>query len=701
VAQADEIVVVVDISRSMVDSDPDQLAVLSTLMLADVLDGTDDALTVVPFDRSMSGPRHRATTAPLRRSDFADTNSFYQELKRQLVYDGDATYFAPPLANGLGAFGKASGRRVLILLTDGASNDSAGDEARFREEILPAAVSAGVQVWMVQLGTEPPDRLPHYFRANRQGGYEHAPTAADLPKVFVDVLGRSTGRRVEALRLRSGQRHTFAGGSSLTRVDIVAFGQGPVGARSLGLARPDRSAWTGAANEDVQGLVQARHPSKPPGTPHGYRRLRLHTPAVGTWTLSAARNLEVLVVTNTRFELELDQHVGRVEVPAGAVACLSGQVLSRANAQARPIPVTDPAMLADLQVRVALEEVSRPGVPWRSKAQMVDDGAAPADANAGDGAFGWCLSPGPSDVGVELLATAELSAFQTLTTRSQPVALRVVEPLRIAATPDPVQFGATGAPLATGQTQCQAFEVAAPASALPEAPTGFTLGLAYDDGGLREAGTPSGGPMRNAGVTLDGVAVNDPTGGLGTPTVSWSRAETQHELCFTPGRRLAGGRGELLVVLLPSDTVYTDYGIEGVISLTADVETPGFLEAYGGLATALLLLLAGGVGYWFVKQPPELPEGLHAATWTGDPDTPDPDFTSIGGGRTGGLEELGLRIRVCRDRGIVVRTESSLVERQQADGTWVAVLDAGAEGPLHAGETYRVGERFVRFRMEP
>ncbi|MBM4368777.1 MAG: hypothetical protein FJ102_21365, partial [Deltaproteobacteria bacterium] len=229
-ARADEFAVVVDTSASMQANDPGQVAILATLLLSDLLVEGEDELWVVPFDRAMSGAGHNGSGPVLRRSDYANNAAFVQALQGALVYDGRSTYFAPPLALALGNMGATGDRRVVLLLTDGGSNDEAGDEARFRDEILPMASKLGAQVWVVTLGQSgaASTKLVRYFRTHRQGDYAHASTAEALPGVFAEVLGRATGRRVETRRLKAGEAYRFDGLAPLARVDVAGIATGAV-----------------------------------------------------------------------------------------------------------------------------------------------------------------------------------------------------------------------------------------------------------------------------------------------------------------------------------------------------------------------------------------------------------------------------------------------------------------------------------------
>ncbi len=101
-ARADHIGVIVDSSRSMVGNDPDQVALLASLMLADLLDHGTDELFVMPFDSAQGNVEHAAAAPVYRRSkhpgDQSGTDAYIAELLAGIVYQDAHTYFAPAIA---------------------------------------------------------------------------------------------------------------------------------------------------------------------------------------------------------------------------------------------------------------------------------------------------------------------------------------------------------------------------------------------------------------------------------------------------------------------------------------------------------------------------------------------------------------------------------------------------------------------------
>ncbi len=695
-ASADEVVVVLDTSGSMDTTDPDRLSILSTLILSDLLRRGEDDLAFIPFDRALGSPSDANGEKPIRWSDSSDTDAFRDRVLSRLDFDG-LTFFSPPLVSALDSLQGRKGRKVIILLTDGNSSSPAEDQARIERDVLPRAREEDVDIWVVGLGPRPSQAaLPRFFQARRQGGFEEAQTAQDLPEVFAQVLAKALGRKVEVQELRGGGKLPFDARPSVAQLDMVAIGSGHIGQQQITLTDPSGTPWAGATGDNMGGSVTATDAQGNPRAAHSYRRIRLASPATGRWTLRSAPPTRLLLVRRFRYEVQLTAAGGHSQVPAGHNICLEAQVLSKAGATSKAAPVTNPVDLVGLELRLLEFDSSDPTTPTYDPQPMRDDGATPDDPIANDGSYGWCHGARPDEVGTRILARSELSSAGVPYTESNEISFEVVEAMGLKPAPASLSFGATTA-LETGdEAECEAFKIAPPDSQLPSGQVPFDLALEHDDSGKREPGLPGDGALRNATVTIDG----DPlTGSLAAGTVhaSWSIQQPDHEVCVQAGHRYAGGSGEVFLVVTPSQAVYADFGITGEIRLRITTAAPGFLETWGGVLAVLGLLLVGIVIFLATRHKPLLPQGLAIACWQGDPDRPSRELNwqPCGGEREFHHVPTGLKLQRAK-RGVVISCERE-VRVRGADGRWRPVEPTGDGGlPLSAAHTYRIGDSYLR-----
>jgi len=680
--RADQVVVIVDSSASMKSNDPDQVAVLATLMLAELLDVRQDDLVVFPLDSTARSATHLTSQQGLRWSDYADTLAFRDGLQAHLSFDGQSTWFSPTLVGALESFLDRSDRKLLILLTDGISSNWRADEARLRADFLAEARRLGVEAWLVGLGpvpdTRPESRL---FQLERIGGYVGVPYARELPQAFAKVLAAALGRTVDPLRLSPGQRSVIDIHASDSRMDILALGPGALDARNLTLSPPPAVNWAPGPGEDVTGLVKSSRRT------HQYRRLRVPSPTPGAWSVFARRSMGVLVIRRHRFELDLTSRSGGLQVPAGHQLCFDAQVRSRSGAGSPPVGVTDPALLSSLQVRISETEQSAPGVLHMDPQPMRDDGALVEDSHAGDGIFGWCHEAMDDEVSKTLVAVAQLSARDSPYSVSAPVSFAVLPRLEIVPTPSQLIFGGV-APLTTeAAPECLEFTVAPPMSALSTAGIPVLIKIQHGPAGTPSVGIPDTGPLRNSTVTLDG----EPLLRVGAAPLRATWTPGEHEVCVQAGHRSIGGTDQISLVISTADKAYTSFVDPTTVTLEVTTESPGVLEVWG---TAIGSLAGAGViGAMFLAARPrrQIPTSLHICSWQGSPERPSGEWTSLGGTRSAKALGGALTVRAEHSNRIVFSASPPPERRDPGTGEWRPVqVDEEGNVELQVGTTFRI-----------
>lgn len=717
-ARADQLAVIVDTSKSMISNDPDQAGLLATLMLADLLDPSSDELIALPFDPAQTSASHVAAAPVLRRSDHSPdqsgTNAFIADLQANIVYDGKATFFAPAILQAIGEMSKTSAsheNRLIILLTDGDSNDARGEVAQFDSKIAKQLRDSGIQIFVVGLGSAPATQpqVTQYFRSRRLGGYEAARKASDLVPAFASILGQATQRQLERQTLTRRGKWTLQVDPSFARTDWVVMPTRPGLIKPSAVTVLDQTAtsWTAAASaHDVTGEVSAVHVTGRKGKTRSYRRIRIEAPGQGIWTLQANETIELLALHQRAYEVDAVARVGTtivptgktVRIPVGYPVCIEGGVQSQPSSRAPSVPVTSPGVLSRLELYLNMKERSTGNTAGSAPRRLDDDGVMPHDATAGDGRFGKCWTPTSADAGRTYDAVVDLQdkSSKAAVARAVRSSIEVIPAMVFDLQPNPVVFKG-GAPMATSETVCETF-ILGPASAyfrestpgtwVPKADVLVELGHRTTTGWAE--GPPSGQPTSHITVTLDGSQASPlPTLAGGTTLgwgVTWEITTPEHEVCVTLGRRRVGGAPTVPVELrvTPRDQTYANYSIEGGTTLQLDTEEPSLWEAYGAAMVvgggALVLLIV----WWRSKRPPPLPVGLAIQK----------NIDAAGLPREGGGMSVSQHPEACKELGVVVdRTDLASPLRagdgvclRTTAGDWADVPPGRA---LQAGTLYR------------
>lgn len=199
---ASHVRVILDTSGSMVHNDAPHLAVLSTVLLYDLVYqnlSLGDTFAVMPFERTMpswgSGPPPSTAGAWIRAE--RDKRAEFVSAVTAVEYNAPHTYYYPFLLSAIADLkekGTRDDRRVIVLVTDGVPEDP--DPGKIQRELVPELLRQNISLYILALG---PQAASHSREIHEALG---GTTVGDL---FVDPDGRQIpGNMIEIFRRSFG-----------------------------------------------------------------------------------------------------------------------------------------------------------------------------------------------------------------------------------------------------------------------------------------------------------------------------------------------------------------------------------------------------------------------------------------------------------------------------------------------------------------
>lgn len=372
--------ILIDISGSMRQNDPDNLRRPALRMLAGLLQ-PDTRAGVWTFAKWVNN------LVPVAEVDAA-WKTRIQSLSKKINSPGQFTNIEEVLLKASADWeGAAEGEaRHLILLTDGMvdvskqADENAQSRARIIDEILPRLQSAKVRVHTIALSERADHELMKRLAGETGGWYQQVAQAEELQRAFLRMF--ETVGTPDALPLEDNR---FTVDASISEATVLLFSKAD--APPPVLFSPSGEEFTDS--DLTAGVAWYRD--------QGYDLITIASPAKGEWRLRADLDPDnrVMVVTDLRLQVsEVPAHIAADE-PVRIEAYLSnkGELVSR------------PAFLRLLEVRADA---------------TTDEGRAPIDLNdrgeaddeaAGDGRFTMRYAePRPRD-SVELLVSVDSPTF--------------------------------------------------------------------------------------------------------------------------------------------------------------------------------------------------------------------------------------------------------------------------------------------------
>lgn len=186
--------VVLDLSQSMRQNDSGHMALLSTILLRDLVRPNPtlgESFEVIPFDRDWKWAPHGTppvSTQPRIKAEMGRRAEFVNAISA-LPYDARMTYFYPGLLAALQDLqqvrGGAADTRTIVLVTDGVPEQATRDEElqRIQSELGPRLEKNNIRLYVLAFGREADQNRP-FFEA-----IVHSPGGTPLGEFFVDPNG--------------------------------------------------------------------------------------------------------------------------------------------------------------------------------------------------------------------------------------------------------------------------------------------------------------------------------------------------------------------------------------------------------------------------------------------------------------------------------------------------------------------------------
>ena len=287
-AAASDVRILIDVSGSMKQNDPENLRRPALRLLTGLLNDDNNA-GIWTFGRyvNMLVPPARVDSDWKARAQKASTaiNSYglFTNIEGALR---DATW---------DWMSEDRHQRSLILLTDGlvdVADDDRLDRAsreRILDEILPQMQAAGIHIHTIALSDQADNALLEQMSRSTQGSFTKTPTAAELERVFLHLFEAST--QADTLPLKD---NTIQVDGSISEMTLLVFHHADAKPTRIKLPngvvisqkdKPEHIKWYDEQNYDL---------------------VTIQRPIAGTWHIEAETDPDNRVVVVTDLKLETD-----------------------------------------------------------------------------------------------------------------------------------------------------------------------------------------------------------------------------------------------------------------------------------------------------------------------------------------------------------------------------------------------------------
>ncbi|WP_295443442.1 hypothetical protein [uncultured Thiodictyon sp.] len=222
----DHVRVILDTSKSMCGAacgwqdppnDPGRLAILSTLLLHDLLKPDPnkaehpDSFAVIPFDQQKwTGEQPPVSSVtPRRATGMAARAQFIAALSAgQLPFDAMNTYYSPSLIQALNdlpplsSTDSAAMTRTIVLITDGLSVNPGPDQTYIETRLLPELAARQTRLYVILFGPDASSRGEAFFAGIKQADEANVRSGRYSHRVFPDFFIVRTGEELPATMIK-------------------------------------------------------------------------------------------------------------------------------------------------------------------------------------------------------------------------------------------------------------------------------------------------------------------------------------------------------------------------------------------------------------------------------------------------------------------------------------------------------------------
>ena len=372
--------VLIDISGSMRQNDPDNLRRPALRMLAGLLQpGNRAGVWTFAHRTNQLVPVAEVDAAWKKRA---------QSLSRQIASPGQFTNIEEVLdkASADWAGEPTTHARHLVLLTDGMvdvskqADENARSRARILDTLLPRLHAAGAQVHTIALSERADHELMRQLAAETGGWYQQVAQADELQRVFLRMFEKVGSP--DTLPLEDNR---FVIDGSVDEATVLLFRKPD--APPAELVSPSGESYK---DSDLPaGVAWSRDT--------GYDMITIASPEKGEWVLQADMDPDnrVMIVTDLRLQTsEIPTHIA-----AGELTRVEANLSNRGKL------VTRQAFLRLIDVRAQVE--GDQGVRQLPLNDIAEDG----DEKGGDGRYGMRFGEQQAGQEVELLIAVDSPTF--------------------------------------------------------------------------------------------------------------------------------------------------------------------------------------------------------------------------------------------------------------------------------------------------
>ncbi len=402
VNQIADVRVLIDISGSMKKSDPGNLRIAATRLIAGLMP-EGSRCGVWTFGRYVN------MLVPVRNVD-DEWRELAKEKSALINSAGLYTNIEGVLENASSGWFDydPNTKRNIILLSDGyvdvskKAQESAESRRRIIEKTLPRLKKAGVIVHTVALSADADHQLLETIAVATDGSYMRATEASKLNRLFLKLFEKST--EAPSLPLKNNK---FKVDKSINNMTLL-------------IMQTDQAKLAAVIPPGGQSFNQASHPANVKWHHEkGFDLITVESPVVGQWKIDANIDPDNRVIVATNLELDVSPIPN--SIMPNELVHISGHMLEDGK------PLIKRQLLENIKMVLLQEQAN-----GTTQSVTLNDNGFPPDLSVGDGVFSATMKPlnvqGVYELSVIVTApTFERKYHHTINVMGEPVATDVKE----------------------------------------------------------------------------------------------------------------------------------------------------------------------------------------------------------------------------------------------------------------------------------